>query len=56
MNGKFTTTKTEIFLQQFSLPEFIINKQIYSSWAFNIDNSSESSSTHDMMIVQVRSS
>jgi hypothetical protein len=32
-----------------SLPEFNLKKQI--SWAFNVDDRSESSSTYDMIIV-----
>jgi hypothetical protein len=49
MGGKFITTKTGFVT--FSLPEFNLNKQIYSSWAFHVDDRSESSSTYDMIIV-----
>jgi hypothetical protein len=34
----------------FSLPEFKLKKQIFSSWAFHVDDRSESSSTYDMII------
>jgi hypothetical protein len=51
--GKFTTNKTGF--EKFSLPEFNLNKQI--SWAFHVDDRSESSSTYDMIIGnQLRSS
>jgi hypothetical protein len=50
MEGKFNTTKTGIVT--FSLPEFNLKQQIYSSWAFHGDNRSESSSTYDMIIGQ----
>jgi hypothetical protein len=33
-----------------SLPEFNLKKQICSSWAFHVDDRSESSSTYDMII------
>jgi hypothetical protein len=34
----------------FSLPEFNLKKQMYTSWAFHVDDRSESSSTYDMII------
>jgi hypothetical protein len=37
-------------LVTFSLPEFNLKKQMYSSWAFHVDDHSESSSTYDMTI------
>jgi hypothetical protein len=46
MGGKFTTTKTG--LVTFSLPEFNLKKQI--SWAFHVDDRSESSRLYDMII------
>jgi hypothetical protein len=46
MGGKFTKTKTGFVT--FSLPEFNLNKQI--SWAFHVNERSESSSTYDMII------
>jgi hypothetical protein len=51
MCGKFTTNKTGFVT--FSLPEFNLKKQMYSSWAFHVDDRSESSSTYDMIIVNV---
>jgi hypothetical protein len=48
MGGKFTTTKTGFV--KFSLPEFNLKKQMCSSWAFHVDDRSESSSTYDMII------
>jgi hypothetical protein len=39
-------------LVTFSLPELNLKKQIYTSWAFHLDDRSESSSTYDMIIVQ----
>jgi hypothetical protein len=33
-----------------SLPEFNLNKQMCSSWAFHIDDRSGSSNTYDMII------
>jgi hypothetical protein len=48
MGGQFTTTKTGFIT--FSFPEFNLKKQIYSSWAFHVDDHSESSSTYDMII------
>jgi hypothetical protein len=48
MGGKFTTTKTGFVT--FSLPEFNLKKQLYSSWAFHVDDRSESSSTYDMIM------
>jgi hypothetical protein len=47
MGGKFTTTKTGFVT--FSLPEFNLKKQMYSSWAYHVDDRSESSSTYDMI-------
>jgi hypothetical protein len=38
----------------FSLPEFNFKKQIYTSWAFHVDDRSESSNTYDMIIGQGR--
>jgi hypothetical protein len=46
MGGKFTTNKTGFVT--FSLPEF--NLKIQISWAFHVDDRSESSSTYDMII------
>jgi hypothetical protein len=34
----------------FSIPEFNLKKQICSSWAFHVDDRSESSSTYDMIM------
>jgi hypothetical protein len=48
MGGKFTTTKNGFVT--FSLPGFILKKQMCSSWAFDVDDRSESSSTYDMII------
>jgi hypothetical protein len=48
MGGKFTTNKTGFVT--FSLPEFNLKKQMCSSWAFHVDDCSESSSTYDMII------
>jgi hypothetical protein len=48
MGGKFTTTKTGFVT--FSLPEFNLKKQMCSSWAFHVDDRSESSSIFDMII------
>jgi hypothetical protein len=48
MGGKFTTTKTGFVT--FSLPEFNLKKKMCSSWAFHVDDRSESSSTYDMVI------
>jgi hypothetical protein len=39
-------------LVTFSLPEFNLKKQVCSSCVFHVDNRSESSSTHDMIMVQ----
>jgi hypothetical protein len=50
IGGKFTTTKTGFVT--FSLPEFNLKKQMCYSWAFHVDDRSESSSTYDMIIVQ----
>jgi hypothetical protein len=33
-----------------SLPEFNLKKQMHSSWAFHVDDRSESSSTYDMIM------
>jgi hypothetical protein len=38
----------------FSLPEFNLKKQMCNSWAFHVDDRSESSSTYDMIIIQGR--
>jgi hypothetical protein len=46
MGGKFTTTKTG--LVTFSLPENNLKKK--NSFAFHVDDRSESSSTYDMII------
>jgi hypothetical protein len=51
MDGKFTTTKTGFVT--FSLPEFNLKKQMHTSWAFHVDDRSESSSTYDMRIGNV---
>jgi hypothetical protein len=48
MGGKFTTIKTGFVT--FSLPEFNLKKQMCSSWAFHVDDRSESSSTYDIII------
>jgi hypothetical protein len=48
MGGKFNTTKTGFVT--FSLPEFNLKKQMCYSWAFHVDDRSESSSTYDMII------
>jgi hypothetical protein len=50
MGGKFTTFKTLncILLVTFSPPEFNLKKQI--SWAFHLNDRSESSSTYDMIM------
>jgi hypothetical protein len=48
MGCKFTTNKTGFMT--FSLPEFNLKKQMYSSWAFHVDDRSESSSTYDMIM------
>jgi hypothetical protein len=34
----------------FSVPEFNLKKQMCSSWAFHVDDRSESSSTYDMIM------
>jgi hypothetical protein len=39
-------------LVTFPLPEFNLKKQMCSSWAFHLDDRSESSSTYDMIMVQ----
>jgi hypothetical protein len=39
-------------LVTFSLPEFNLKKQMCSSWAFHVDDRSESSSTYDMIMGQ----
>jgi hypothetical protein len=46
MGGKFTANNTGF--ETFSLPEFNLKKQI--SWAFHVDDRSESSSTYDMIM------
>jgi hypothetical protein len=48
MGGNFTTTKTGFVT--FSPPEFNLKKQMCSSWAFDVDDRSESSSTYNMII------
>jgi hypothetical protein len=48
MGGKFTTNKTGSVT--FSLPELNLKKQICSSWAFHVDDRSDSSSTYDMIM------
>jgi hypothetical protein len=48
MGGKFTITKPGFVT--FSLLEFNLKKQMCSSWAFHVDDRSESSSTYDMII------
>jgi hypothetical protein len=48
MGGKFTINKTEFVT--FSPPEFNLKKQMCSSWAFHVDDRSESSSTNNMII------
>jgi hypothetical protein len=53
MGGKFTTIKTGIFLWHFSLQDFNVKKQM-CSWAFHVNDRSESSSTYDMIISQGR--
>jgi hypothetical protein len=49
MGGKFTITKTDFV--KFSIPDFNLKKQICTSWAFHVDDRSESSSTYDMIII-----
>jgi hypothetical protein len=44
VGGKFTILVT------FSLPEFNLKNQMCSSWAFHVDDRSESSSTYDITI------
>jgi hypothetical protein len=39
-------------LVTFSLPEFNLKKYMCTSWAFHVDDRSESSSTYDMIIGQ----
>jgi xylose isomerase len=36
----------------FSLPEFYLKKQMYTSWAFHVHDRSESSSTYEMIMNQ----
>jgi hypothetical protein len=43
---KFTTNKTGFMT--FSLPELNLKKQMCTSWAFHVDDRSESSRTYDM--------
>jgi xylose isomerase len=38
----------------FSLLDFDIKKEIFTSWEFHVDDRSESSSTHDMIMGQGR--
>jgi hypothetical protein len=52
MGGKFITNKTGFVT--FSLPEFNLKKQI--SWAFYVDDRSDSSSIYHMIIGNVRRS
>jgi hypothetical protein len=54
MGGKFTTNKTGFVT--FSLPEFNLKKQMCSSWAFHVDDRSESSSTYHLIIGKVMKS
>jgi hypothetical protein len=37
-----------------SLPEFNLKKHMFTSWAFHVDDRSESSSTYDMIMGQGR--
>jgi hypothetical protein len=46
IGGKFNTTKTGFVT--FSFPKFNLKKQI--SWAFHVDDRSESSNIYDMII------
>jgi hypothetical protein len=39
-------------LETFSLPEFNLKKQMCTSWAFHVDDCSESSSTYDIIMGQ----
>jgi hypothetical protein len=48
MGGKFTITKFGFVT--FSLPEFNLKQKMFSSFAFHVDDRSESSSTYDMII------
>jgi hypothetical protein len=48
MGGKFATNKTGFVT--FSLPEFNLKKQMCSSWAFHVDDRSESPSAYDMIM------
>jgi hypothetical protein len=48
MGGKFTTTKTGFVT--FSPQDFNLKKQLCSSWAFHVDDRSESSSTYNMFM------
>jgi hypothetical protein len=48
MGGKFTTNKTGFVT--FSLPTFNLKKQMCCSWAFHVDDRSESSSTYDIIM------
>jgi hypothetical protein len=41
-------------LVTFSLPEFNLKKQMFSSWAFHVDDLSESSSIYDTIIIKGR--
>jgi hypothetical protein len=51
MGGKLTVTKTG--LVRFSLSEFNLKKKVCYSWAFHVDDRSESSRTYDMIIGNV---
>jgi hypothetical protein len=48
MGGKFTTNITGFVT--FLLPEFNLKKQMCYSWAFHVDDRSESSSKYDMIM------
>jgi hypothetical protein len=49
MGENFTTTSAGFV--KFSLLEFNLKKQMFTSWTFHVDDRSESSSTYDMIIV-----
>jgi hypothetical protein len=49
MDGKFTTTKTGIFLWHFH-SQSLTSRNKHFSWAPHVDDRSESSSTNDMII------
>jgi hypothetical protein len=52
MGVQLNRTKTEICLWHSLTPEFNLKKQMYSSWAFHVDDRSESSITYEMIISQ----